>query len=653
MSGLAGQAIGLTNQSPTPIGGDVAIDPESKGSMENFIGFGLGATSYDPDPVDFDATDDTITAASDGVSRVAPEYSGNELSWPGVPPFNPLDLFANGEAGFLYDMKVAQTFQDAGGTVPAEGNGAALGYVEETSGHGYNALQATAGQRPMLSIDNGGRRSIKSTGAFALAAAGVDFTGATAVTSTVAMLSTLFDTGQQCAFSHGDNPFSTGGFTFEVNQEVAGAFGSTFGNGSGAYRFLRGPSFPQNIDYVVTMQIDPAGATVDDQLKIWVDGEFVDTSQYLTSGTVTNAMFALRQLELMSKSNNGGSFLQGNLYFACSVGRVLTEQERLNLEAFAASRLVVTPAYPITSYGHSRVAKLTPDYAEGSSFSTSTWDTTATSVDVDYVSTIQPTYGGFATVTTYVDGAFHSSTVCPAVAGTLTIALPAGAKRVQLCNGAQSFLSGKVIGTWITDATFNAAATPVPWTPGGLVAYGDSITIGQDSAPIGQNAWAMLVRTAKPDHQVSLEAWGTRSLHDDASTPHLLEKLVTRLAEFSPSSIWLAIGTNDYGLNKWGAATFGAAYDDLLTAIHAAMPSAIIYAQTPILRSDESENTLGFTLGAYRTQIEAAAAAHSAYTTLVDGTTFMTTASLVDGVHPTTAGHALYADAVKTILGIS
>jgi len=566
--------------------------------------------------------------------------------------FSPLDLFANGEAGFLYDMKVANVFQDAAGTVPAEGNGAALGYVEETSGHGYNALQATTAQRPTLSIDNGGRKSIKSTGAFALAAADVDFTGATVVTSTLALYSTLFDTGQQCAFSHGDNPFSTGGFSFEVNQEVAGAFGSTFGDGSGAYRFLRSDSFPQFTEYVVTMQIDPAGATVADQLKIWIDGDLVTTSQHLTAGTVTLAMFALRKLELMSKTNNGGSFFQGNLYFACSVGRELTTQERLDLEAFAASRLAVTPSYAITSYGHSRYATLTPDYAEGSSFSTSTWDTTATSVDVAYVSTIQPTYGGFATVTAYVDGAFYSSTLCPAAAGALTISLPAGAKRVQLCNGAQSFVSNKVVGTWITDATFNAAATPVPWTPGGLVVYGDSIAIGQDAQPIGQNAWAMLVRTAQANHDLSMEAWGTRSLHDDASTPYLLERLVARLAEFSPSTIWLAIGTNDYGLNKWPAATFGTAYGNLLTAIHDALPSAVIYAQTPLLRATETANGSGSTMGDYRTQIESAAAAHSAYTTLVDGTAFMTTASLVDGVHPTTAGHALYADAVKSVLGI-
>lgn len=566
--------------------------------------------------------------------------------------FDPKDLFQNNEQGFLYDIKTAKLFQNSAATTPATANGQPLGYVEETSGHGYNALQATDAQRPSLMIDAGGRKAINSTGAFALSAVNVDFSTTTIVTSTLALKTTLFDIGQQCAFSHGDNPFSTGGFSFEVNQEVNGAFGSTFGDGAGNFRFLRGPGITQNTDYVVTMQIDPAGATPADQLKIWINGILVATSVYLTAGTVTNAMFAIRTLELMAKSNGGGSFFQGDVFFACSVGRMLTTQERTDLEAFAASRMEVTPAYPITSYGHSRHAKLFPTYAEGSAFSTSTWDTAATSVDVDYVSTIFATYPGFASIAVYVDGVFNSSTNCPSGAGTLTIALPPGAKRVQILNGAQSFTT-TVIGTWITNATFNAAATPVAPVKSGVVVYGDSITIGQDSSPVGQNAWAMLVRAAKTDHQFSLEAWGTRSLFDDASSAFFQDQLVARLKEFNPSVIWLAIGTNDYGLNKWAASAFGTAYAAVLDKLHAAMPSAVIYAQTQLLRSDESANASGSTLGDYRTQISTAVSTRTAYATLVDGTAIMTTASLVDGVHPSTAGHLLYANYVKPILGIA
>ena len=111
MSGLAGQSIGLDEQSPTPIGGPAAIDMESKGSMENFIGFGAGATSYDPAPVDFDAADDTVTSAADGTTRYAPEYTDNQLVWGSGTPAD----------GILFDTARGDSFLDGFEFSPSNG----------------------------------------------------------------------------------------------------------------------------------------------------------------------------------------------------------------------------------------------------------------------------------------------------------------------------------------------------------------------------------------------------------------------------------------------------------------------------------------------------------------------------------------------------
>jgi len=155
MSGFAGQAIGLEDQSPTPIGGGAAIDPESKGSMENFIGFGSGATSYDPAPVDFDAADDTITASSDGTTRVSPEYTDNELSW-GAGGFSPASLFTGGIEGSWYDPSDFSTmFQDSAGTIPVTGVGQLVGKMLDKSGNGHHLEQSVSASRPMLSISGG------------------------------------------------------------------------------------------------------------------------------------------------------------------------------------------------------------------------------------------------------------------------------------------------------------------------------------------------------------------------------------------------------------------------------------------------------------------------------------------------------------------
>jgi hypothetical protein len=81
------------------------------------------------------------------------------------------------------------------------------------------------------------------------------------------------------------------------------------------------------------------------------------------------------------------------------------------------------------------------------------------------------------------------------------------------------------------------------------------------------------------------------------------------------------------------------------------LPAATIYAQTPLLRATETANGSGSTTGNYRTAISNAATGKS-YVTVVDGTAIMTIASVPDGVHPDTAGHALYATAVKAQLGI-
>jgi hypothetical protein len=94
MSGLAGQGIGLETQSATPIGGDAAVDAESRGCMENFVGFVPAVPVQDPLPHDFVATDDAVTAANDGITRFAPLYVVNELLWTDGVDTAPINVIA-------------------------------------------------------------------------------------------------------------------------------------------------------------------------------------------------------------------------------------------------------------------------------------------------------------------------------------------------------------------------------------------------------------------------------------------------------------------------------------------------------------------------------------------------------------------------------
>lgn len=272
---------------------------------------------------------------------------------------------------------------------------------------------------------------------------------------------------------------------------------------------------------------------------------------------------------------------------------------------------------------------------------------------VETYNNIYGTYPGFSDMGVRVNGA-DLQVIEPGGAGTkyTFVTLGAGEKQVELICGLQSKPGIEILGSWVCDVQFTASATQI--TPSAiprLLVYGDSIAVGANATSPSLQGWVQLVRN-EYTNSVLYEAWGWRSLHDDASTESAREAFAAHIAAQSPAEIWLAIGTNDYGLNKWSAAAFGAAYADLLDKLHAALPDAVIYAQTPLVRSSEAANGSGSTLGDYRTQIATAQSTRSAYCTLVDGTDILTTGDLTDGVHPSTAGHALYAAYVKTVLGI-
>jgi lysophospholipase L1-like esterase len=196
---------------------------------------------------------------------------------------------------------------------------------------------------------------------------------------------------------------------------------------------------------------------------------------------------------------------------------------------------------------------------------------------------------------------------------------------------------------------FNADATlQRPTSDAGLVIYGDSILMGAAATRSTLEGWPVLLRAAL-DTTIAVEGWGYRSLWDDANTPELRTVLVQRLLALRPAAAVLAIGTNDYGLSRWRAAEYGAAYGALASDLLAARPGLILWCLTPIIRKDEGRNKLGDTLTNYRAAQEVAIAQVPGART-IDGTQILTLADLAEGTHPTTAGQAKYAQAMKMAL---
>lgn len=269
------------------------------------------------------------------------------------------------------------------------------------------------------------------------------------------------------------------------------------------------------------------------------------------------------------------------------------------------------------------------DGKRGSAFSSSEFKTDATIIRLNVDSTIAAAYPHFANVGVYVDGHFHGET-------SGTVRLPHGPKVVTVVNGVQSrpLPEKPPLGTWLSRIEANAPLEPVPPRQVILSIYGDSIAAGDGAEPVTKSAWAMIVSQLIPVH---VEAWGYRSLHEDSGD---LDALVASLLSVKPNAVWLAIGTNDYGLNKWSADDFERSYRSLLEKLRGVK----VYAQTPITRSPDEPNKLGDRLDSYRQAI--VRAAEGLEVEVIDGSHLVSHAGLKDGVHPNNSGHADYARGV-------
>jgi lysophospholipase L1-like esterase len=576
-------------------------------------------------------------------------FIGNKRSllWSGLSLAGKIrKLFAAGQPGAWYDPSDFTTlFQDSGGTTPVTAVGQPVGKMLDKSGRGNHmtltsaTLQQTSGK---YYIQYNGSTTFGVTSAINLTA-----------TNKVTMCAGLYYTGAAAGsmIEFSANPGAiNGGFGLVANNLVAGNIASvqcfTGASGQDTVR-PAGEAFVCNVNYDLS-------AVVTGGARIRLNGfQAEKVSNVGSASSVGN--FGNHPLYTGKRGGVSGATPM-RLYGIVLIGLELQDADMRLVEAYIAaiSGVALPFLYATSNFSDNGAIVPMPGYSLSSPFSTIDLLTDATSVEVIGYTNMYVNYPNFTRIGIVVDGVYQES-INPTANGVFAkrVNFPVGVKVISFVNGPQSKPSSTVLGTFITGLRGNAAATQTGLGVSGTVIYGDSISTGDAATPTMQNAWVPLVRAAGyPSQRFAVEAWGFRSLYEDCATEELRVEFVAKLAAYNPQRIWLSIGTNDYGLNKWSASAFGAAYAALLDDLHAALPSVVIYAQTPIVRTAEAANGSGSTLGDYRAQISAAVSTRTGYTTLVDGTAFMTTGSLSDGIHPNTAGHALYANAVKAVLGI-
>jgi lysophospholipase L1-like esterase len=260
----------------------------------------------------------------------------------------------------------------------------------------------------------------------------------------------------------------------------------------------------------------------------------------------------------------------------------------------------------------------------------------------------------FSEIQLATDGVHTSYNTLTALSGVLTPTV-SGAHRYRIRDGGNVAMWN---GTgWTTSAAtvqdlmFRGVATQyiAPPKDRRLVVVGDSIATGATSGHITTNGAFQLLRDDPVLGAVynvtncsagNLAVW---DLSDPASGQMgaYADSVVSAMDGITQNVVWVELAFNDYYRSTLSAAQFGPIYGQLLDAIHARAPNAVIIAQSPIPANSEAANSKGSQLGAYRTAIADEAAARP-WCTYADGSLWTDITRVPDGIHPNQAGHAAY-----------
>ncbi len=384
------------------------------------------------------------------------------------------------------------------------------------------------------------------------------------------------------------------------------------------------------------------------------------------------------------------------LYIASRAGSSLWRQMKIQhlaiYSGLSAARILAHAALAgLGPLSHTFIASDETDSGYPSGYANPTWSTLShvfitTSSDrviINYTPSIYSLLSAYAQLAYRINGGsvvYPSPSSANSTSYTIEMGNAGTSRSLEVSVGLQAYdyaSTHLVLGNFITSVTYgpqynwgtttgNIMYVPAPIVGTRLLVYGDSIASGDSATVPMTQSWIGLERNTYSKN-VALEGWGYRSLYEDyALNGNSITPLVTQIASYNPSNIILTIGTNDYGLacgggsgeppNTWTAAAFQTQYAALVDGLHAALPSAGIYLQTPIYRcspATEAANCAGNTLGDYRTAINNVYTARSGWAHSIDGTTLCSCGAdySADGVHPSITGHSDYATHLHALGG--
>ena len=513
--------------------------------------------------------------------------------------------------------------------------GAGDGFVYnlfDQSGNGLDALQTSLTNQP------------KIVSAGVLVDGGIDFDGVND------FLPTSLASSDYTSFAVARYK-GTGGSTLFGGGSGAARCSINSSSGSGASGFFGGATAvtadgDSTIAYVNTIRF----SGTESEHRAGYQDEPLSNTGAATSGTTSFVDMRIGG-EKTGVTTYGNSVIDTLVFYA---GDKTADRDGIVRLLIANSQLFITALG--SDFGLTTATSWDTDYTYTSVGASLIISTDATSLTAGCTSSYATGNESLAKIGYRINGGAWSNFGPVAVPGdgSASIAMPAGTNTIEFINGGQARPSSDVIGTFLTTVD-PVGSTFMNITSGSdlsnqCVVYGDSITAGGNSTNRPYEGYPIVLREliANP---VTVEAWGWRALFDDCSSAGAIDTFVAKIAAVSPTIVWLAIGTNDYGLDKQNAANFETMYANMLADLVVALPSAKIYCASPIHRTDETANSFGDTTGAYRTAISNAVTTTSdPDVSYVDTSSWLVDGDLDDGVHPTTAGHAIMASQIEAII---
>lgn len=298
-------------------------------------------------------------------------------------------------------------------------------------------------------------------------------------------------------------------------------------------------------------------------------------------------------------------------------------------------------------FNNSVTLSIEPNYNIRNAFSEFEFYTTDTSITIQADSTIKSLFPQYAQIAVFEDDVY-SGVYLITDKNDVEITLSAGNKKVTLVEGLTTMPITDMLGTYLTSIKAeNFTKNNQGNVDTKCCFIGDSITVGGNSSIPQKEAFGRLFKIEN-SKEVAILGYGYATLKDFAETQLLVDNTVTDLLNLlsnsSEKKLVIALGTNDYGLDSTPPATFAEWYANFVDSIHASDNSMEIYCISPLRRSGDP--TL---LANYRIEIETICSSRS-YTTYINGYDILLLTDLVDGVHPTTAGHKKYKDAIYNII---